>query len=350
MNLFEEYKWRGTIHDATEQIEAVLAREKVTAYAGFDPTAASLHVGSLLPLMQLARLQKHGHSPIVLAGGGTGLVGDPSGKTAERQLLSYEQVEQNLIGIKPQLEQFLDFEVKTNPAKLVNNAEWLASITMMEFLREVGKNFTINMMLAKESVRRRYNAGDGISYAEFAYMLLQAYDYYVLNDRYNCTLEIGGSDQWGNITAGIDLISKKAGRLAHGIVFPLVTNASGTKFGKTEAGTVWLSADMTSPYRFYQWALNTDDRDVVNYLKYFTWLSKDEIHDLAQEVETAPEKRNAQRKLAQEITRTVHSEEAVISAEKASKVLFGGAIAGLSKREVMDIFEDIPTCAIERAK
>lgn len=350
MNLFEEYKWRGTIHDATEQIEAVLAREKVTAYAGFDPTAASLHVGSLLPLMQLARLQKHGHTPIVLAGGGTGLVGDPSGKSAERQLLSYEQVEQNLIGIKPQLEQFLDFEVKSNPARLLNNADWLASISLMEFLREVGKNFTINMMLAKESVRRRYNAGDGISYAEFAYMLLQAYDYYTLNDRYNCTLEIGGSDQWGNITAGIDLIRKKAGRVAHGIVFPLVTNASGTKFGKTEAGTVWLSAEMTSPYRFYQWALNTDDRDVINYLKYFTWLSKDEIHDLAQEVETAPEKRNAQRKLAQEITRTVHGNDAVIAAENASKVLFGGAIAGLSKREVMDIFADIPSCEIARTK
>ncbi len=289
-------------------------------------------------------------SPIVLAGGGTGLVGDPSGKTAERQLLSYERVEQNLIGIRPQLEQFLDFGCKSNPAKLVNNADWLASISLMDFLREVGKNFTINMMMAKDSVRRRYNAGDGISYAEFAYMLLQAYDFFVLNEKYNCTFEIGGSDQWGNITAGIDLIRKKSAKQAHGIVFPLVTNASGTKFGKTESGTVWLSADMTSPYRFYQWALNSDDRDVVNYLKYFTWMTQDEITDIAKSVETEPEKRTAQRKLAQELTRIVHGPEAIISAERASKVLFGGAIEGLSKNEVMDIFEEVPTCEMEKAK
>src|SRR5437870_5652663 len=280
MSLFDEFKWRSMLHEATPDLREVLAKEKLTAYIGFDPSAASLHVGSLLPVMGLARLQKFGHTPIAIAGGGTGLIGDPSGKTKERQLLTREQAEENLAGIKEQLTRFLDFKAATNPARIINNADWLVPISMMEFLRDVGKHFTVNNLLAKEAVKRRLETDEGISFTEFSYPLLQAYDYLVLYDRHQCTLQMGGSDQWGNILAGIDLIRRLRGARAHGLVFPLVTSSAGVKFGKTEAGAVWLDPKLTSPYRFYQFWLNTTDQDVLHYLKFFTWLSKEEIGEL----------------------------------------------------------------------
>ncbi len=350
MNLFEELQWRGVIYDATEGIQEVIAREKLTGYIGFDPSASSLHVGNLLQIMSLARLQRYGHSPIAVVGGGTGLIGDPSGKTKERQLLTKEQVEENLSGIREQLSRFLDFETKTNPARIVNNYDWLGSISYIDFLREVGKYFTVNAMLAKESVKRRIESEDGITFTEFSYMLLQAYDFLVLYDRFNCTLQMGGSDQWGNIVAGADLIRRLRTAKAYGIVSPLVTSSTGVKFGKTEAGAVWLDSERTSPYRFYQYWLNTDDADAIQYLKYFTWLDEAEIAALESELKEKPEKREAQRTLAREITRMTHGETALQNAERASQVLFGGEMEGLRAAEVQDIFQDVPSSEVEKSR
>jgi len=262
-NIQDEFEWRGLLYDSTPELREILGRESLTAYIGFDPTASSLHVGSLLPILGLARLQKFGHRPIALVGGGTGLIGDPSGKTEERKLLSAGDVSANLEGIRAQLESFLDFSHAENSAVMVNNLDWLGKLSLIDFLRDTGKHFTVNYMLAKESVKRRIESEDGISYTEFTYMMLQAYDFLALNEREDCTLQLGGSDQWGNILAGADLVRRVRGERVHGLVFPLVTNSSGTKFGKTEAGTVWLDPERTSPYRFYQFWLNTDDRDVV---------------------------------------------------------------------------------------
>ncbi len=350
MNLYDEFQWRGMIHEATPELKQVLAEAKLTAYIGFDPSASSLHVGSLLPVMGLARLQRFGHTPIAIAGGGTGLIGDPSGKTKERQLLTYEQAEENLKGIKEQLSRFLDFDAGANPARIINNAGWLVPISMMEFLRDVGKYFTVNNLLAKEAVKRRLETEDGISFTEFSYPLLQAYDYLVLYDRHRCTLQMGGSDQWGNIVAGIDLIRRLRSAKAHGLVFPLVTTSSGVKFGKTEAGAVWLDPELTSPYRFFQFWLNTDDRDVITYLKFFTWLSKEEIDELEESVRTEPEKRTAQKELARQVTAMVHGETTLARALRASEVLFGKEISGLSVQEILDIFADVPSTELERSK
>ena len=346
MNVFEEFEWRGMLYDASEGLHEALASQRMTGYIGFDPTAASLHVGSLLPIMGLARLQQHGHTPIALVGGGTGMIGDPSGKTAERQLLSKEQIEYNLEGIKAQLSLFLDFEIKTNRATLINNADWLLSASMVDFLRDVGKHFTVNYMLAKESVKRRYEEGEGISFTEFSYMLLQAYDFLVLHDRFGCTLQMGGSDQWGNIVAGTELIRKMRGARGYGLVFPLVTTSAGIKFGKTEAGSVWLDPKLTSPYRFYQFWINTDDRDVVKYLKYFTMLDQRAIIELETSVTVSPEKREAQKRLAEEVTRAVHGESNLRKAIQASRVLFGGEITDLSASDVLDIFAEVPSSTI----
>jgi tyrosyl-tRNA synthetase len=343
MNLYEEFQWRGMLYDATEGIQEALAKQHVTGYIGFDPTAASLHVGSLLPIMGLVRMQHHGHTPIALAGGGTGLIGDPSGKTTERQLLTKEKLTENLAGIRGQLAHFLDFENTTNPALLLNNADWLTTVGMLDFLRDVGKHFTINYMLAKESVKQRYERGDGISFTEFSYMLLQSYDFLMLHDRHKCILQMGGSDQWGNIVAGTELIRKLRGEKGYGLVFPLVTTNAGVKFGKTEAGAVWLDPNLTSPFRFYQFWLNTDDRDVVKYLKYFTLLEQPEIAELEASLEAAPEKREAHRRLGEEVTRMVHGADQLQRALQATRVLFGGEIAGLSGREVLDIFADVPS-------
>jgi tyrosyl-tRNA synthetase len=360
VNVFDEFEWRGLVYDATPGLRELLDREKLTAYIGFDPTAASLHVGSLLPILGLARLQRFGHSPIAIEGGGTGMIGDPSGKTQERQLLSKEKIEENLQGIKAQLARFLDFEAKENPARIVNNADWLAVIPMVDFLRDVGKHFTVNAMLAKESVKRRLESEDGISFTELSYMLLQAYDFLVLDDRYGCRLQMGGSDQWGNILAGADLIRRLRGegtselgvqkKLAHGLVFPLVTTSSGVKFGKTEAGAVWLDPALTSPFRFFQFWINTDDRDVVQYLKSFTWLSRQEIAELEEKVRAAPQEREAQKRLAREVTGMVHGEDALAKAERATAVLFGAEVSALEPREVSDIFADVPSTEIPKAR
>lgn len=350
MNLYDEFEWRSMLYEATPDLRDILAKEKLTAYIGFDPSAPSLHVGSLLPIMGLARLQRFGHTPIAIAGGGTGLIGDPSGKTKERLLLTHEQVEENVAGIKQQLSRFLDFDAKENPARIVNNADWLRPITMMEFLRDVGKHFTVNNLLGKEAISRRLESDEGISFTEFSYPLLQAYDYLVLYDRHSCTLQMGGSDQWGNILAGIDLIRRLRGARAHGLVFPLVTTSSGVKFGKTEAGAVWLDAKLTSPYRFYQFWLNADDRDVVTYLKFFTWLAKEEVDQLEQSLKTAPEKREAQRRLAREVTAMLHGETELAKAERASEVLFGKEISGLSVNEILDIFADVPSTEVDKSQ
>jgi len=349
-NAYDELKWRGLVYDNTESVPEMLTRGPVAVYNGFDATADSLHVGHMVPLMALARLQRFGHIPIAVAGGGTSMIGDPSGKTAERQLLSREAIEANIATVKQQLAHFLDFETKTNPARLVNNADWLLSLNLVDFLRDIGKHFTVNYMINKESVKMRLDREDGISFTEFCYMLLQSYDFLHLHDHFNCTLQTGGRDQWGNITAGVELIRRVRGKSAGALVYPLITKADGTKFGKTESGSVWLAPQRTSPYRFYQFWLNTEDRDVVNYLKFFTWLGEPDVRELEEAVAQRPEQREAQRRLANEMTRMVHDETALQKAEQATQVLFGGEIAGLSAAEVDDIFADVPSCEILRGK
>lgn len=335
--------------DATDGARDALASEKVTAYIGFDPTASSLHVGSLLTVMGLARLQRFGHTPIALVGGGTGMIGDPSGKSQERVLLSTEQVNENVVGIRAQLERFLDFSAAPNAARIVNNADWLGAIDILTFLRDVGKHFSIGYMLQKESVSRRLESEDGISYTEFSYLILQSYDFLHLFDREGCTMQMGGSDQWGNITAGTDLIRKVRGKKAHGLVWPLLKNSSGTKFGKTEAGTVWLDPARTSPFRFYQFWLNTDDRDVISHLKLFTWLDRDAIAAIEKTVAEKPEAREAQRVLAREVTTMVHGADELARAERASAVLFGGPLAEASVEDVLMVFADVPAITLPRA-
>jgi len=340
--LFDELQWRGLVAEATEGLSDAFAKERVTAYIGFDPTASSLHVGSLLTMMGLARLQRAGHSPIAIVGGGTGMIGDPK-PTQERPLLSREEIERNVAGIKPQLAKLLDFDSGTNPARIVNNADWLASFDLLGFLRDTGKYFTVNYMLQKESVNRRLESEEGISYTEFSYLLLQARDFLELFDRYHCTLQMGGTDQWGNITAGIDLVRKLRGVRVHGLVWPLLTTTAGTKFGKTEAGTIWLDPARTSPFKFYQFWLNTDDRDVIPYLKKFTFLGRDAIAPLEEATAHAPEKRDAQRVLAREVTAMIHGAEQVTRVEHASSLLFGEDIATLPVDDVLAVFEDVPS-------
>ena len=343
MDLYGEFEWRGLVHDATEGAREALGQGQVTGYIGFDPTAPSLHVGSLLVMTALAHMQRCGHAPIAVVGGGTGLIGDPSGKTVERQLLTGEKVEENVAGIRAQLARFLDFDSTTAPARLVNNAEWLNKITAIDFMRDIGKHFSVNAMLAKDSVKRRLESEDGITYTEFSYSLLQAYDFLELFDRFNCTLQMGGSDQWGNITVGMDLIRRVRGAKVHGLVLPLITTASGTKFGKTESGTIWLDPALTKPYEFYQFWLNTHDRDAVKYLKFFTFLHRPEIEELERMTVREPERRHAQRKLAHEVTRLVHGAEAVRDAEVAGQKLFGGSLATMSVADLLQVFPNVPS-------
>jgi tyrosyl-tRNA synthetase len=298
--------------------------------------------------MLLVRLQRAGHTPIAIVGGGTGLIGDPSGRTTERQLLTKEMTDANLQGIRKQLEPFLDFSAPSNAAKIINNADWLVPVAMVDFMRDVGKHFTINYMLAKDSVDRRIGSEDGISYTEFSYMLLQAYDYLMLAQHHNCTLQMGGSDQWGNITAGIDLIRKVTGKHTHALVVPLITNSAGAKFGKTEGGPIWLDPARTSPYKLYQFWLNTSDADVIKYLKYFTLLDREEIVALEQRLREAPESRDAQRKLAEECTRMVHGESALSAAVQASRALFGEDVTRLPASDIADIFAEVPSQTIVR--
>lgn len=342
-NAFEELQWRGLVFDCIEGVQNLLATQTVTVYNGFDVTADSLHIGHLVPLLALARLQRYGHHPIAVAGGGTTMIGDPSGKSSERPLLSRQQIEENAEAIKAQLARFLDFNAKTNPARLVNNADWLLPLNLIEFLRDIGKHFTVNYMIAKDSVRARLEREEGISFTEFSYMLLQSYDFLHLYRTYGCVLQTGGSDQWGNITAGVELIRRVTGKPAYGLVYPLITKADGSKFGKTESGAVWLDPQRTSPYRFYQFWLNTDDRDVIHYLKVFTFLTQTEIEALQHALEERPEQREAQRTLARVMTGMLHGETALARAEQAAQVLFGGAVEGLSAAEIADIFADVPS-------
>jgi len=348
MNAFLELQWRGLVYDYVEGVQDLLEREKITVYNGFDATAESLHVGHLVPLVALARLQRFGHTPIALAGGGTSMIGDPSGKTGERQLLSRGQIEANVESIKGQLAHFLDFEVKSNPARLLNNADWLLPLHLVDFLRDTGKFFTVNYMITKDSVKSRLEREDGISFTEFSYMLLQSYDFLHLYDNQGCSMQTGGSDQWGNITAGVELIRRTRSVPAYGMVYPLITKSDGTKFGKTESGAIWLSPQRTSPYRFYQFWLNSDDRDVVRYLKFFTFLSQPEIEVLEAASVEHPEQRAAQRTLAQEMTRTVHGASDLARAEQASQALFGGDVTGLSAADIEDIFADVPSFELPR--
>jgi tyrosyl-tRNA synthetase len=347
-NIVDELRWRGMLHDVSEGAEEMLGKEKITAYIGFDPTADSLHIGSLLPIMVLVHLQRYGHTPIALAGGGTGMIGDPSGKTKERQLLSEEILAHNLDAIKGQLAHFLSFEGVPNPAKLLNNGDWLCKLNLIEFLRDTGKHFTINAMMAKESVKMRLESEDGISFTEFSYMLLQAYDFLQLHLDHGCTFQMGGSDQWGNITAGIDLVRRRAGGKAHGLTVPLVTTSTGVKFGKTEAGAVWLDPKRTSPFRFYQYWVNIDDKDVIKYLNFFTLLSREEIGELEHLVETEPHRRAAQLRLAEEVTHMVHGEEGLAAARAATAVLFGeGDMQSMSADDLLDIFAEVPSTTME---
>jgi len=344
MNLFEEFEWRGMRYDATEGTSEMLAKERVTCYIGFDPTASSLHVGSLLPIMALARLQRFGHSPIALVGGGTGMIGDPSGKSQERTLLSIDEIDANARGMRAQLERFLDFDATPNAARMMNNADWLRTVGLLEFLRDTGKHFTVNYMMAKESVKRRLGGDEGISFTEFSYLLLQAHDYLHLHRVAGCTLQMGGSDQWGNIVAGCDLIRRVEGGKAHGLVLPLVTTSAGTKFGKTESGTVWLDPARTSERDFYQFWLNTDDRDVIKYLKFFTWLDRSAIDGLEQALQDDPSARAAQRRLADEVTRTVHGDAALTGVRSDAALRFGGAVSAEALQQVA------PSASVSLAK
>ena len=343
LNAFEELRWRGLVYDFSAGVEELLNTQKVTVYNGFDVTADSLHIGHMVPLMALARLQRFGHHPIALAGGGTTMIGDPSGKSSERNLMTREEIAANAERIKLQLAHFLDFESKTNPARLMNNADWLLSLNLVDFLRDIGKHFTVNTMLTKDSVKTRLEKESGLSFTEFSYMLLQSYDFLHLNIHEGCVLQTGGSDQWGNITAGAELVRRVRGQPAYALVYPLITKADGTKFGKTEAGAVWLDEKRTSPFRFYQFWMNTDDRDVIPYLKVFTWLSQEQIAGLEQGVAASPEKRLAQRTLAEEMTQMLHGQSALERARQATQVLFGGEISGLTSAEIQDIFADVPS-------
>ncbi|HNQ90453.1 MAG TPA: tyrosine--tRNA ligase [Verrucomicrobiota bacterium] len=348
MNILEELKWRGLWADCTDEaaLAARLAAGPTTLYCGFDPTADSLHVGNLVPLLALRRFQQAGHRPIALAGGATGMVGDPSGKSQERPQLTLEILAANIACVKDQLRRLLDFENPVNPARLVDNLEWTGPVSFLEFLRDIGKHFSVNAMVHKESIRARMEDPDreaGISYTEFSYMLLQAFDFYYLCREHQCELQIGGSDQWGNITAGTDLIRKKLGRSACGLTLPLITNADGSKFGKTVAGAVWLNPRKTSVYRFYQFWIRTDDRDVVRYLKYFTFLSREEIETLENQHREKPESRVAHRALARAVTELIHGAAATAEAIRASEVLFGGDLEGIAESTFDEIVGEAPT-------
>jgi tyrosyl-tRNA synthetase len=353
VNILDELEWRGLLADCTNaaDLRTRLDAGPITLYAGFDPTADSLHVGNLVPLLALRRFQLQGHHPIAVAGGATGAIGDPSGKAAERQLLTQEVLESNIASVKTQMRRLLDFECQPNPARLLDNADWTRPVRYLDFLRDIGKHFSVNQMIGKESVRARMEDREsGISYTEFSYMLLQAFDFYHLRKDLNCELQIGGSDQWGNITAGSDLIRKKLGAAAYGLTLPLITNADGSKFGKTEAGAIWVDARRTSVYRFYQFWIRTDDRDVVPYLKYFTFLGQEEIEALAAQHTARPEARAAHKALAAAMTGLIHGQAAAAEAVRASEILFGGALEGVTRETFAEIVGEIPAWQTETDK
>lgn len=348
-DIFNDLQWRGLIHQSTADdfLQNWLSSGSRTVYAGFDPTADSLHVGSLLPLMMLRRFQKAGHRPIAIVGGATGMIGDPSGKSAERNLLSTEQLSANLAGIEKQMRHLLDFESGDNSAILVDNNDWMSKFSYIEFLRDVGKNFPVNVMLAKDSVKSRLGSEAGLSYTEFSYMLLQAYDFVHLNREYECELQIGGSDQWGNVTAGIDLGRRMLGKQLYGLTNPLLTKSDGSKMGKTESGAIWLSSERTSPYDFYQYWYNVADEDASKCLRFLTELSHEEIESLDNSRQEAPQKRESQTRLAEELTRLIHGEAGLAKAQRAKDVLFGAEIENLNDRDLGEIFPDVPSKDLE---
>lgn len=354
-DILSDLQWRGLLADCTD-LDGLRQRlatgQPLTVYCGFDPTGDSLHVGHLMGQLTLARFQRAGHHVIALAGGATGMVGDPSGRSSERNLLTREQLAHNIACIKSQLSHLLDFSAAANPARLVDNADWIAPFSFLEFLRDVGKHFSLNVMLAKDSVRSRMEGDSGISYTEFSYQLLQAYDFFHLRKTFNCELQIGGSDQWGNLTAGTDLIRKKLGHeaTAWGWTFPLITKSDGTKFGKTASGAVWLDPQKTSPYRLYQFFVNTEDAKVCEYLRKFTFLTREQIEPLEAAHAANPGAREAHRALAREVTTLVHGAEALAAALKASEILFGGSLDGVTEAIFNDVVGEVPTKDLERAK
>jgi len=348
--ILQDLEFRGLINQMTDEegLQKLLNEESVSLYCGFDPTGDSLHIGHLLPVLMLKRFQVAGHKPIGVVGGATGMIGDPSGKKAERTLNTTETVQMYSERIRTQLLPFLSFEGE-NAAKVVNNFDWTGDLDVITFLRDIGKNFGLNYMLAKDSVASRLDAG--ISFTEFSYMILQSYDFLKLYQDHNCKLQIGGSDQWGNITAGMELIRKtEEDSKAFGLTVPLVTKADGSKFGKTEGGAVWLDPEKTTPYEFYQFWINTDDRDVVKYLKYFTFLSKEEILELEKQFNEAPEQRVAQKALAAEVTKLVHGEKALDQAIKITEALFSGSVKELTADEIKQGFKDVPSFALNEAE
>jgi tyrosyl-tRNA synthetase len=366
MSLLSDLRWRGLIHQTTDDagLDAWLEKEPRTLYVGFDPTAESLHVGSLLGLVVLRRFQQAGHRPIAVVGGATGMIGDPSGKSDERNLLSKEDLQRNLVGMAEQMRAFLDFDAGKSAALLVNNIDWTGSWSYLEFLRDVGKNFPVNVMLAKDSVKNRLGRGDpasvgepasaggasgGMSYTEFSYMLLQAYDFVHLYDTYNCQLQAGGSDQWGNITAGIDLARRMRGVQLYGLTWPLLTKSDDSKMGKTESGAVWLSANRTSPYQFYQYWINVDDADAGGCLRMLTELGREEIESLDTMRLTDPGRRDSQRRLAEELTRLVHGPDGLAAAQRATEIFFGAEISNLSDAQLAEIFADVPSKELPRS-
>lgn len=344
MPILQELEWRGLVADMAnrEELQRLLApgAAPITLYVGFDPTADSLHLGHLIGLLILRRFQLAGHRPIALAGGATGMIGDPSGKSAERNLLSAEVLASNIAGIQGQLARLLDFDCTANPARLVNNADWVQPLSLLDFLRDIGKHFSVNAMMAKDSVKLRMETG--ISFTEFSYSLLQAYDFLHLYGKHGCVLQAGGADQWGNITAGIDLVRRKHETTVCGLTTPLLTKTDGTKFGKTEGGAIWLSPEKTSVYRFYQFLVQVEDAQVIQLLKYFTFLPQEDIVALEDQHQATPERRDAHRKLALELTKLVHGEQAAHDAIRASEILFGGSLEGITEAQFGEVIAEVP--------
>ena len=353
-NFVEELRWRGLLHDIMPDTEAHLLEHATAGYIGFDPTADSLHIGSLVQILILKHFQNAGHKPIALVGGATGMVGDPSGKSAERNLLDEASLQKNIEGVKAQLGRFLDFNATENPAELVNNFDWMKDISLIDFVRDTGKHITVNYMMAKDSVKKRLSSESkvGMSFTEFTYQLFQGYDFYHLYKEMDCKLQMGGSDQWGNITTGTELIRRKAQGKAYAITVPLVTKADGTKFGKTEGGNVWLDAKRTSPYKFYQYWLNASDEDAEKYIKIFTFLDKKAIEALVTEHRETPHLRLLQKKIGEEVTIMTHGQEAFDNAIKASQILFGKStsddLKSLDEQTFLDIFEGVPQASVSK--
>ena len=353
-NFVEELRWRGLLHDIMPDTEAHLLEHATAGYIGFDPTADSLHIGSLVQILILKHFQNAGHKPIALVGGATGMVGDPSGKSAERNLLDEASLQKNIEGVKAQLGRFLDFNASENPAELVNNFDWMKDISLIDFVRDTGKHITVNYMMAKDSVKKRLSSESkvGMSFTEFTYQLFQGYDFYHLYKEMDCKLQMGGSDQWGNITTGTELIRRKAQGKAYAITVPLVTKADGTKFGKTEGGNVWLDANRTSPYKFYQYWLNASDEDAEKYIKIFTFLDKEAIEALIIEHRETPHLRLLQKKIGEEVTIMTHGQEAFDNAIKASQILFGKStsedLKSLDEQTFLDIFEGVPQASVSK--